>query len=97
MALDHNFDYKNASLLTHLGFGASRHTLTGLAFQENKRISPRAPKKKIKKRKTSDEEVQYKDGEFYTTKNLGKMRKVAYSDKKNLMTKRKVAPSDILT
>lgn len=33
-APDHNFGHNNASLQTHLGFGASAHTLSGLDVWE---------------------------------------------------------------
>lgn len=46
--LVHNFGYKDVSLLTHLGFGSSHHTLAGLDIQETSKSTPKSDKKKPK-------------------------------------------------
>ena len=60
--MDHNFGYLDASLLTHLGFGASRNTLAGLNIQETKRKTP--PSKKTKKQRPRKETQHYQAGGF---------------------------------
>lgn len=61
--LDHNFVYRNISLLMHLGFGASENTLAGLDVQEKKRKSPKE-KKVTKKKKQEASTEHYSSRDF---------------------------------